>query len=104
MKKYANRFGWSDIHPFEVIEVRTPRKVIIRSMNAELAADWKPEVILGGFFGHTVNNDEQRWDITSDPDGHSFPIRLNKRGTWVDKAGNKYGLADEPRRKYDWNF
>lgn len=104
MKPFANMYGWSDVYPYEVIEVRTPRKLIIRSMNAELDPTWRPEVIPGGFVGHCVNNDEQRWVITPDEDGAVLPIRLNKRGEWKDTAGNKYGLADNPRRKYDYNF
>ena len=103
-KEYANQRGYTDIHPFEVIETRTPRKKLIRKMSAELDAAWKPEFIPGGFAGHCTNQNQQKWIYSSIEGSDIFAIRLNKRGEWKDTNGNKYDIYDFPVRFYDYNF
>lgn len=49
--KYANHIGWTDITPHEVTRKCTERKMMIRSMNAEINPNWKREFIPGGFLG-----------------------------------------------------
>jgi len=104
IKKYANQYLFSDAYPYEVIDIKTPRKVIIRRMDSVLDNNFKPEIIPGGFVGHCVNSDEQKWNYSSDPYATPFAIRLNKKGEWKDVYGNKYGMSDKPYRKYDYNF
>jgi hypothetical protein len=104
IKKYANLYLFSEAYPYEVVEIKTPRKVMIRKMNSVLDKNFKPEVIPGGFVGHCVNNDEQKWNYSSNENAVSFSIRLNKKGEWKDVYGNKYGMDENPFRKYDYNF
>lgn len=101
--QYANRFGYSDVEPYEVIRAVSGITLEIRRMHAERDPEWKPEIIPGGFSGHCVNQSEQKWIITSDLNAPVIRIRLGKKG-WKDRHGNRYDLSDRPRKFYDYNF
>lgn len=101
--KYANQIGYSDIHPYEIIERRTERKLIIRAM-ATLELEWEKEVYAGGFSAHFANQDKQKWDIQPNEQGHEVAIRLHKDGHWYDTDGSRYRLSDKPSKFYDYNF
>lgn len=100
---YANQIGYSDVNPFEIVRIVSDKTIEIRAMDARRDPDWKPEIIPGGFAGHCINQDEQRWIITSLPDAKIARIRLGKKG-WRDKYGCRYDLSDKPRKYYDYNF
>jgi len=53
--KYANLYGYSDVHPYEVVRVISEKTIEIRAMNASRDPNWKPEIIPGGFAGHCIN-------------------------------------------------
>lgn len=103
-KPFANRLGYTDVEPFEVVRVVSDRTVEVRRMAAELAADWRPEFAVGGFAGHCVNNRDQRWNIASDETAPVVRLRLRKDGNWYAASGEKFSMADEPRKFYDYNF
>lgn len=103
MKAFANKYGYSDVHPYEVVCVVSEKTLEVRSMNAERDPGFKLEVVPGGFVGHVTNNQDQRWQITQDPDAPVVRIRLTRKG-WADKYGNIFRLADAPRKFYDYNF
>lgn len=103
-KMYANRFGYTDVRPYEVVRKISEKTYEIREMEAVLDKTWKPEVILGGFVGHAVNNREQRWEITSNESNPVIRIRLHKDGYFRDNGGNRYLIQEEPRKFYDYNF
>jgi hypothetical protein len=98
---YCNRFFYSDIKPYEIVGVnKTGKTLTLRAMDTKIDKSWKPEFIEGGFSGHCVNNNEQKWTFTSNPKNATFQVRLSKKG---------YGKGDfyvgpEPRHKYDYNF
>lgn len=102
--KFANRIGYSDVYPFEIVRVVSERTLEVREMNAELDPTWKPEFVRGGFAGHCVNQSSQRWLITSDPTKLIIRIRLSKRGSWKSKHGERFKLSDRPFKRYDYNF
>lgn len=102
--RYANQYGYSDVYPGEVIRVVSDVTMDVRMMDAEMDPSWKPEIVPGGFLGHCVNQDEQRWLFESNPGLPIFRIRRTKKGQWQDKWGNKFYLSDTPRRKHDYNF
>ena len=105
IKKYCNEILWSDIIPCEVVEVKTARKVIIRRMEAVIDPSFKPEVIPGGFCGHVVNQDDQKWIYTSNADNPTFAVRWSaKKNRWQCSGGNHYSMSDRPIKKYDYNF
>ena len=100
--RYANRRGWSDVTPFEIIERKNATTFVIREMRAQL--DKKPKLLGVGGFGVVMDNSTQRWLITQRIDGHTETIRLRKDGTWRNPNGTIFVLADEPRKFYDYNF
>lgn len=100
---YANMHGYSDVEPYEIVRIVNSKMIEVRSMKCELAKDWKPEVIIGGFVGHTVNNQSQRWTIESDPEGSLMKLRLNVKGEWRSKAG-RHSIHFRPVKFYDYNF
>lgn len=100
--QYMNLHLYSDIFPYEVIRWVSEKTVEIRMMKAELDPQWKPEFVAGGFLGHCVNQDEQRYIYESNGDAKVIRARLTARG-WKSKAGI-HKLSDSPRRKYDYNF
>ena len=99
-KKYANRYGWSDVDPFEIVRWVSDKTIEVRAMDAIRDPDWKPEHVPGGFAGVCVNQNEQKWNITSNPSYGTLRLRLGKKG-W---HGGSFRLSDFPRKFYDYNF
>ena len=106
----VTELGWSDAYPWEIIKVISSRKIILRRMKAERDPAWKPEMIAGGFSGHCINNNSQRWIITSDQSGKIKVATLRKNNKWIwlgDPATGSCakGLRlGEARYFYDYNF
>jgi hypothetical protein len=101
---YANQLGYSDITPFEVIRVVSDKCLEVRSMNYTQTNAKEMVFHVGGFAAHCSNQNDQKWDITSDENGYVFKIRKNVRGIWKNKHGDTYSVGDQPRRRYDFNF
>ena len=116
-EKFANHLGYSDVNPYEVIKIVSEKCIEIRAMDAE-AIKWKKDIVQGGFSHRVLNQDEQKWDITSNQANPIIKIRLNKSGlkydratkthvtayTWKDKYANRYSLSSKPTKFYDYNF
>ena len=100
--KYANHYGYSDVNPFEVVRIISDKTIEIREMDAVKDESVKTGFGVGGFSAHSDN--VQKWIITSNSNNPVIRIRLHKGGRWKDAHGNKYGLSDEPRKFYDYNF
>ena len=92
---------WTDIEPATVIRV-TRCSLTLQMDKAELDKDWRPEIIAGGFAGHCVNQYEQKWVITPDPEGRLYSARVHKNDCiYADKSLRVF----KGRRKYyDYNF
>ena len=101
--QYANQYGYSDVYPFEVVRIISDKTIEVREMDAERDESVKLEWVAGGFAGHCVNQRDQKWHITPNPENNVIRIRLGKKG-WQDKHGRKFGLSDKPVRFYDYNF
>ncbi len=99
---YANRYGYTDIIPYEIVRRISDKTIEVREMKAELDPTWKPEMTSGGFCGHTINNHDQRWIITPNTDNDVIRIRRTKRG-WQ-AGGVMFDLAASPRKFHDFNF
>lgn len=102
---YANHIGYSDVNPYEIVRRVSDRTIEIREMNAVRSnPENKLGFVPGGFVGHCANQDEQEWTITSNPEARVKRIRLHKDGRWRCKHGERFVLAVQPRKFYDYNF
>ena len=101
--QYANHYGYSDVDPYEVIRVVSDKTIEIREMKAERDDSVKMEFVAGGFAGHCVNQQDQKWHISSDESRPVIRIRLGKRG-WKCPHGRRFSLSDKPKKFYDYNF
>lgn len=101
---YANHIGYSDVNPHEVVRRVSGKTVEIRAMKAERDPSYKPEMVVGGFSAVCLNQNEQKWVITSQPEARVFRIRLHADGNWRCPNGNRYVLAVKPIKFYDFNF
>jgi hypothetical protein len=103
--KYLNEHGYSDVTPWEVVRVVSATTVEIRCMAAELAPDWKPQMVVGGFSAVAINNNSQRWQITPNPAAPVIRARLTKNGWWkIAGCSSRFIAADKPARFFDYNF
>lgn len=107
-KKYMNEYLWSDVNPYEVIEERSDKCFVIRSMKATLTEEAKKELqesfVPGGFVGH-FDNSAQEWKYESDPDGVVVVVRRWNDGYWHQPGSPiKFKLSDAPLKVYDYNF
>jgi hypothetical protein len=101
--QYANQYGYSDVYPFEVVKVISDKTIEIREMDAERDESVKLECVAGGFAGHCVNQRDQKWFISSNPENSIIRLRLGKLG-WKDKHGRRFKLSDKPIKFHDYNF
>lgn len=102
--KFANRAGYTDITPYEVIRVISAKTLEVREMSTERDPTWMPIFVPGGFAGHCTNQNTQRWSYASDSTNPPVRIRLSNKGYWKDAHGGVYHTADSPKRFYDYNF
>lgn len=100
---YANERLYTDVEPWEVVSIDTPKKLTIRKMTC-VELPWERDFIPGGFVGHTANDREQKWDIKSDEAGLRVSIRLHKDLTWRIRDGQRFSVCDKPVKFYDNNF
>lgn len=102
--QYANKLGYSDVEPFEVVRVVSEKCLEVREMDAEIDPAWKPEWVVGGFAGQCVNQRSQKWIIASNPANPVRRIRLQKSGDWKAASGERFALSGMPIKFYDYNF
>ena len=100
---YANKHGYSDVEPVEIVKTISAKTLEVREMKASenlVELEFSP----GGFVGHFHNQHKQAYEITSDVQAPTYRIRLNKQGKWLDKHGQRHVLSAEPKKFYDFNF
>ena len=98
---FCNDFGYSDVKPFEIIEVSESGNIItIREMEAKLVDGWKPKFVEGGFAGHCTNQNEQEYNYFSKEDGFTMKIRRSKKGF----GKGQFKISFVPIKYYDYNF
>ena len=77
IKGYCNQHFYTDVHPYEVVEVISEKKVIIRAMREIRKTD--PIIQPGGFAGHCINNREIECFLLVSADlnvGDKVPVRI----------------------------
>jgi hypothetical protein len=103
--KYANRYGYTDVEPYEIVRVISDLTVEVRAMRAERDESVKLNHIPGGFFAHCSNQQDQKWFITSDESAPVERIRYSRaKRQWQNAYGSRFQLVDIPRKFYDYNF
>ena len=96
---------YSDIEPCTVIR-RTEKFVWVQMDSYKVDPEWKPDMRIGGFVAHTVNNHDQKHIITRNEKGYVRRFGIRKDGYWY-ASGQRYGanyLTKGWRRFYDYNF
>ncbi len=99
---------YSDAWAYTIIEIsKNGKRFKAQRDKAVLSPDFKPNIIPGGFIGHTVNNHSQSYTYERDPNGEVITVTLRKNGKWT-KSGegmhaNNIGL-DYRSEFYDYNF
>ena len=76
---------WTDLDAYTIIK-KTATTMTLRRDHAVLANNWKPEFIQGGFAGHCVNQADQTYTYSEDPDGAIVKISLRR---WEDDRGDE---------------
>lgn len=98
----VTEIGWTDREPWEVVAVSPDGlSCDIRPMQAVSDPDWKPDFVPGGFVGHTFNDRERKWILSSMPGASTKRIRLCKKGWSLHKQPYMMGRAI---KFYDSNF
>ena len=101
---FANRIGYTDISPCEIVRRVSDKTLEVRTMKFDKDPNWNPSFHVGGFSAHCSNQSEQKWIISSNPEGRVIRIRLQKDGTWRDSYGDRYALNAQPIKFFDYNF
>jgi hypothetical protein len=104
IQPYYNRKLWTDIVPYELVEVVSPTHRVIRELETKKSDDFTLEMIPGGFVGFPVNQDQQKWNYFSNEDNPLISIYLDRKGEWKDKSNQFYQPYSKPIRYYDYSF
>jgi len=98
IKEFCNLHLYTDIEPYEVVQVINPKKVVIRALHATRISEM--EFVPGGFAGHCTNNYAQKWAYESLPNANTITITLTKKG-W---GQGRFKMNHNPIKFYDFNF
>ena len=109
---FANRHGYSDVDPYEIVRIVSDKCIEIRAMDTS-ENKTKMNFVAGGFSHICTNQNAQDYDYTSNPERTVFKIRLNRVSKYcADKiwkaasrhGGGRFNISDEPYKFYDYNF
>lgn len=108
-KIYMSRYLFSDVDAYEVIEIVTPNKFVVRELKATLTKE-ADEALgksfeLGGFFGH-FDNACQKWNFESDERGVTKVVRRHADGRYYEAGHSTIPFVPRatPYKFYDYNF
>tara|TARA_R110000803_G_scaffold112151_1_gene180513 strand:+ start:1550 stop:1882 length:333 start_codon:yes stop_codon:yes gene_type:complete len=100
---FANRYGHSDVEPYEIVRIVSEKCIEVRAMDTS-DNKTKMDFHVGGFSANCSNQNAQKYDYTSNPKNPVKKIRLNKVLVWKSKYGEKFSIAKNPYKFYDYNF
>jgi hypothetical protein len=92
----------SDRTACTIIKISPSGKTIWMREDTATLDDWKPEIIPGGFAGHCVNNNEQTYKYSPDPDGPVHRASLRKDGRYRTTNGER--VIPGRHHFHDYNF
>ena len=104
---YLNEILYSDVNPYEVVEMITPNKWIVRELYATLKPEAKKDIqdsfCPGGFVGH-VDNDYQEWDIRVNEKNPLITVFRGRKNRYFKIGGMPMSMTLSPIKIYDFNF
>lgn len=110
-KQYINYRLYTDISPYEVIEMSKSGKTAkVRPMKCERINQQEDVVIPGGFCAHTSSPKGQQWSFEPDEEACVRTMSLRKDGLWRFKGCASVGggccgqLEGKPFKYYDYNY
>ena len=90
----ATEIMYSDRNPFTVIEVISPRKIVVQADTATRTDNWGM-------------SECQKYDYSPDPEGRIRTLTLRKNGRWVPVGESGKGtnfLVGDRRKYHDYSF
>lgn len=87
----ATKLGWTDRHPYTVIEIRSPKRIVVQ-------ADTSTRLDTNGM------SEEQDYSYTPDPTGHTVVLTQRKDGSWRAKGEGTRFAVGARRRYHDYSF
>tara|TARA_R110000803_G_scaffold14701_1_gene40856 strand:+ start:43 stop:372 length:330 start_codon:yes stop_codon:yes gene_type:complete len=99
---FANRAGYSDVEPFEIVKVVSEKTIDIRVMDTS-ENKTKMDFHVGGFSAHCSNQSEQKYDYASNSENKTIRARLRKDG-YFHSAWGRHFIAETPQKFHDYNF
>lgn len=105
---YANQHFYTDVEPWEVVEIKSERLLVVRPMKATIKPEAKKALhdsfTPGGFCGH-FDNSAQEWDYESDPNATTVKIRRHKDGAfYMANDSTRFVISDKPCKHFYYNF
>jgi hypothetical protein len=104
---YLNTWVGSDCYAYEVVEMVTPCKWIIRQLDTKLTQNGQEALsesfIPGGFMGH-YDNDCQEWEYISNENNPTYTVTRHSKTSPFCCWGSKSYPENEPIRHHDYNF
>ena len=104
---YLNEILYSDINPYEVVEMITPNKWVIRKLDTTLKPEAKKKIqdsfCPGGFAGH-VDNDCQEWDISVNENNPLITVFRGRKNKHFKIGSMPMSMSHSPIKIYDFNF
>ena len=93
---------YSDRTACMVVRVSASGKTVHLQEDTATLDDWKPEIVPGGFSGHCVNNDSQRYAYQPDYSGTIHRANLRKDGCYRTTSGEQ--VIPGRHHFHDYNF
>lgn len=90
----ATKIGWTDRHPYTVIEVLSPKRIVVQEDHAER-------------IDNNGMSECQQYSFTPNPNGIKYELRKAKNGQWYGPGGMRNGgkFVIGRRGKYhDYSF
>lgn len=104
---YLNEILYSDVNPYEVVEMITPNKWVVRALDATLKPEAKKDIqdsfCPGGFVGH-VDNGYQEWDIRVNEKNPLITVFRGRKNKYFKIGGMPMSMTLSPIKIYDFNF
>lgn len=104
---YLNEILHSDINPYEVVEMITPNKWVIRKLDTTLNPEAKKKIqdifCPGGFAGH-VDNDCQEWYISVNENNPLITVFRGRKNKHFKIGSMPMSMSHSPIKIYDFNF